>query len=129
MINLPRLQNELTAASLAIVGVALEPATRAVQENSTWYGRAEGQVRVDWLSAPTGPQNSAAASVVAAHDGTPGADDILQGLSISKKCLLATMLVATMPANQVPSWATQCLDKMKARVTSLLNGKTPSGNE
>jgi hypothetical protein len=71
-VDLGLLVGELTAAGLPVNGGGLLAltASTAGYTASTFYTRAEGIIRVQWSSfPPTGPQDTQAAAVVAAHGG------------------------------------------------------------
>jgi hypothetical protein len=77
-INIGLLTTEIIAAGLPITGIAVLPLvadTDGYGPTSTFYTRAEGKVRVDWVSVPTGPQDAIAAAIVAAFDASQAAQD------------------------------------------------------
>lgn len=96
MIDITRLTLELTGAGLPVVGVS-GPYTSQKPSSTiaTWYTRPEGQVRVDWSTAPTAPQNTQATTIVAAHDGTPNEGERLDTLGVTPRLVYALALLGS----------------------------------
>jgi hypothetical protein len=77
-INIGLLTTEIIAAGLPITGIAVLPLvadTDGYGPTSTFYTRAEGKVRVDWVSVPSGPRNASAAAIIDAFDASQAAQD------------------------------------------------------
>lgn len=73
-IDIALLYQELLAAGLPVTGCAVLPlgSDTSGYSNATFYTRAEGIVKVDWIPVnfpPTAPQDALAAAIVAAHGG------------------------------------------------------------
>lgn len=129
MIDLKRLSEELRAAGstpdAAVYPVDVDR-TRWPARNTTWHARdADGViVRLDWQAAPTTPQVATAASVIAAHDGTPTESDRLDGLALPTRVQAA--IVLRLSASWTTATAQQkgrvqaVLDQAGARVLALL---------
>lgn len=119
MIDLSRLTDELIAASLKILGVALFPTGTAVKlpfGPASTYVRAEGTLVVSWPALPTAPESVTAASVVAAHNGTPSFQQQLAAQGTLAPHVLVALLLESRPAALAKLSATH-----KAQVKQLLD--------
>lgn len=119
MISLPRLNNELVAAGLPVPdgsSVALHKLDEArTWPNATFYVRAEGKVRVNWIApAPSPAQDAQAATIVAAHDGNPTETEKLDRLGLPGKVLSAIALRLSDRWTTVPPAGATAAEKARA---------------
>lgn len=107
MIRLERLNTELTAAGLPVVGIGLPRQHYDTSGPASFHQRPDGLVRVDWTQPPTSAQEQQAAALVAAHDGAPTLTEKLDTIAVSPRLLLAhnAYLDATINGKPVPAWA------------------------
>lgn len=100
MIRLERLSSELQAQSLP-GNVALHEAVPAGWQKwwptASWHERASEAkwVRVDWPSAPTSQQQSAADAVIQAHDGQETESELLSEYPMTPRVLAAAAVRAS----------------------------------
>jgi hypothetical protein len=115
MINLARLQAELSAAGLsAAVALHRSDADRSPWPAATWLIRPEGVVRVDWSSPPTAQQEAQAATSVAAHDGTPTEGERLDEANVPPRVMACLLIRAS------SHWAGLSAGR-KARVMAVID--------
>lgn len=114
MINVARLDTELKAAGLPIDGVSLVAVSSNDSGPTTYYVRVEGLVRVCWPAPPTAAQDSTAASIVAAHDGTDTEVEKLDKLPVPARYLAALLIRAS------DRWAPLSAAR-KARVMAVID--------
>ena len=108
MIATERLLAELRAAGLPVEGCGVAPvADPGPPPRTTQHQRGEGWVRVLWAQAPTPAQRDQAAAAVAAHDGSPTADEKCNAVPFPGRLLAAhnEVLWALATGNPVPQWA------------------------
>lgn len=122
MINVTRLDQELKAAGLPITGISVQDQQTPASSPVTYYQRAEGIVRVVWETIPTVPQDASAAVVVAAHDGTPTANEKMDVVNLQARVLaaLAVRASTTTTAGQ-KTQAQVIIDDAAAKVIAAIS--------